>query len=99
MQVDFGSLHIKLPHDTQVLSIHGRLDQIVPDSYRQEIMQYFPHARAVEIGDRSGQIPNDQFGHHWWEYFDIHVWKDVVDNFLEDKAVIRLSPSLNRSYL
>jgi len=99
MQVDFGSLHINLPRDTHVLSIHGKLDQIVPDSYRQEIMQYFPQARVVEIGDRPGQIPNDQFGHHWWEYFDIQLWKAVVDTFLEDKAVVRISPPLNRSYL
>jgi len=99
MQFNFGSQQIKLPRDTQILSIHGRLDQIVPDSYRQEIMQYFPHARAVEIGDCPGQIPNDQFGHHWWEYFDIQVWKAVVDNFLEDKTDARLPPSPNRSYL
>jgi len=99
MQVNFGSLRAKLPPDTQVLSIHGRLDQVVPTSCRQEILQHVPHAQLVGIGDRPGQIPNDQFGHHWWEYFDIQIWKDVVDNFLEDKAVFRLSSSMDRSRL
>jgi hypothetical protein len=81
----------------QVLSIHGKLDRVVPDLCRQEIIHKFPHARVVETGDRPGQIPDDQFGHHWWEYFDIRVWKAVVDNFLEDNAV-GLSP-WNKSYL
>jgi pimeloyl-ACP methyl ester carboxylesterase len=82
MQLEFGGLHAKLPPDTQVLSIHGKLDQVVPFSSGQEILRLIPHAQVVETGDRPGQIPDYQFGHHWWEYFDIQIWQDVIDRFL-----------------
>ena len=50
----------------------------------REILHLLPHARSVEIGDRPGQIPDYQFGHHWWEYFDIQIWQDVVNKFLDN---------------
>jgi len=88
--MNFGSLHTELPRDTQVLLIHGKLDRIVPFSSGQEILRLLPHARLVEIGNRPGQIPHFQFGHYWFEYFDVQVWKNVVDKFLGDEPKARL---------
>lgn len=36
----------------------------------------------MEVGVQPGQIPDLDFGHHWWEYFDESVWRDVVDVFV-----------------
>jgi pimeloyl-ACP methyl ester carboxylesterase len=84
MQFDFESLHGKLPRGTKILSIHGELDRVVPLSSRHELLRLLPQARTVGIGDHPAQIPNEQFGHHWWEYFDIQIWQDVVNEFLRD---------------
>lgn len=36
----------------------------------------------VSVGDKKGQIPNEDFGHHWYEYFDVGVWVDAIEVFL-----------------
>jgi len=90
MQINFENLHAKLPRDTQILLIHGMLDKVVPFSSGQEILRLLPHARIVEIGDLPGQIPDYQFGHHWWEYYDIKVWQNVMDKFIGAEAKARL---------
>lgn len=62
--------------------IHGQIDQVIPFSCAQEILQRIPWARLVEIGERPGQVPDYAFGHHWFEYFDVRVWRDVLEEFL-----------------
>ncbi|KAF7967315.1 hypothetical protein HWV62_34713 [Athelia sp. TMB] len=57
---------------------------------REEIAQLIPHARFVEVGSQPGQIPDLRFGHHWWEYFDERVWRDVVDVFIGGSTKARL---------
>lgn len=84
--MNFGDLHKKLSSDTQVLIIHGKLDAVVPFYSGEEILRLIPHARIVELGSHPGQISDYQFGHHWWEYFDVQVWQDVVDVFLSGKG-------------
>ena len=88
--MNFGNLHTKFSSDTPVLIIHGKLDNIVPFYCSEEIAQLIPHARFVEVGSKPGQIPDLQFGHHWWEYFDERVWRDVVDVFIGGSAKARL---------
>lgn len=41
----------------------------------------------VEVGCTPGQVPNLDFGHHWFEYFDIQVWHDVVERFMGEVKV------------
>jgi pimeloyl-ACP methyl ester carboxylesterase len=65
MQINFENLHSKLPRDTQVLTIHSELDEVVPFLSTREILDIIPNARMVEFGDCPGQIPSYQFGHHW----------------------------------
>ncbi|KAH9483869.1 hypothetical protein JR316_0003347 [Psilocybe cubensis] len=79
---DFVELLSKLSVDIQVMVIHGRLDQVVPFTCAEEIIRRIPHARLVEIGNLPGQIPSCDFGHFWYEYFDIQVWRDVIDVFM-----------------
>lgn len=69
-----------------VLFIHGAEDQIVAFSEGQGVLTQIPRVRSVEIGDKPGQIPNDKFGHHWWEYFDVKVWRDVIEEFAKEGA-------------
>ncbi|KAH8099517.1 Alpha/Beta hydrolase protein [Cristinia sonorae] len=77
----FGDLHKYFP-SIPVLIIHGTADEIVPLTAGQAILKKIPWARMVQIGDKPGQIPSGKFGHHWWEYFDVKVWEDVIENFV-----------------
>ncbi|KDQ61139.1 hypothetical protein JAAARDRAFT_32143 [Jaapia argillacea MUCL 33604] len=79
---NFEGLHHKLPHDMQVLVIHGKLDEVVPFSAGEDIVHRIPWARMVTEGPAAGQVPSYQFSHQWFEYFDISVWRDVIEVFL-----------------
>jgi len=81
---DLEAYYSKLPIDTKVLVIHGKLDDILPYACGTGLLQRIPHAKLVEIGPNPGQIPNDQYGHVWYEYFDINIWRDVFEDFLKN---------------
>ncbi|KAJ7481144.1 Alpha/Beta hydrolase protein [Mycena galericulata] len=87
---DFTDLHAKLPRSIQFLVIHGDLDAIVPPYCGQGILQQIPWAKPVATGPKPGAVESLQFGHHWFEYFDIQVWHDVVEKFLESSNLARL---------
>ncbi|KAJ7940171.1 Alpha/Beta hydrolase protein [Mycena leptocephala] len=74
----------------QFLVIHGDLDAVVPPYCGQEILQRIPWARPVEVGTQPGAVESLDFGHHWFEYFDVPVWHDVVENFLASTHLARL---------
>jgi len=78
---DFLGYHDKLSRDIQFLVIHGEVDEVVPFYCGQEILRRIPWAKIVEIGEAPGQVESYAFGHHWFEYFDIQVWHDVVEKF------------------
>lgn len=48
----------------------------------QELVQRTPRAKFVQVGNHPGQVPSLAFGHHWFEYFDIEVWYDVIEKFM-----------------
>ncbi|KAF5349457.1 hypothetical protein D9757_012428 [Collybiopsis confluens] len=75
----------KLPPDTQLLIIHGEKDAIVPFSSGQKLLKVFPRAQFVQTGLLPGQVPDLAFGHHWWEYFAIEVWINVLELFLSSE--------------
>lgn len=58
-------------------------DEVVPFYCGEEILWRIPWARIVRIGDLAGEVPDYQFGHNWFEYFDSDVWRDVVEVFLK----------------
>ncbi|PPQ68157.1 hypothetical protein CVT25_014083 [Psilocybe cyanescens] len=79
---DFVKLLYQLPSDTRIMVIHGRLDRVIPFTCAEEIIKQIPQACLVEKGSLPGQIPSYEFGHFWYEYFDIHIWRDVIDTFM-----------------
>ncbi|TFK42368.1 Alpha/Beta hydrolase protein [Crucibulum laeve] len=83
-RIQFEGFHEKLPRDISFLVIHGELDEVVPFSCSQEILQKISWAKMVEVGPKAGQIPDLAFGHTWYEYFDVKVWHDVIQKFLGD---------------
>ena len=84
----FGDLHQTLPRSTSFLIIHGELDRIVPVGAANDLRRRIPWARTLRKGANSyeGEVPSFQFGHMWWEYFDISVWKGVLEGFLDGSA-------------
>ncbi|KAK7038134.1 Haloacetate dehalogenase H-1 [Favolaschia claudopus] len=87
---DFTGMHERLPRSTEFLVIHGDLDAIVPTYCGEEILRRIPWARRGRIGTEFGAVESLQFGHHWFEYFDVQMWHDVVENFLASKHLARL---------
>ncbi|KAJ7735263.1 Alpha/Beta hydrolase protein [Mycena maculata] len=87
---DFTGLHTKLPRSMPFLVIHGNLDAIVPPYCGQEILQRIPWAKPVQIGSQSGAVENLEFGHSWFDYFEVQVWHDVVEKFLGSTHLARL---------
>ncbi|KAJ3573438.1 hypothetical protein NP233_g2436 [Leucocoprinus birnbaumii] len=80
-------LHFDAPHalissSIPILVIHGMNDRVIPFAYSEEILSLIPHARAVGIGNKRGQVPSLKFGHQWFEYFDVQVWVGVVEEFM-----------------
>jgi len=79
---DFKNLLGKLPRELKILVIHGALDEIIPLYCGEDILKRIPRARPLEKGNQPGQVPTLDFGHYWYEYFDVEVWHSVVDKFM-----------------
>lgn len=58
----------------------------MPYAQCEEIFAALPHARGVEVGKKSGQVPSLEFGHVWFEYFSVEVWMGVLEAFLDDEV-------------
>jgi hypothetical protein len=86
---DFTGLHARLPQEARYLVIAGSLDRVVPQYKGEEILRLIPSAVAPMIGTGPGMIPSDKFGHAWWEYFDIAVWRDVIESFLDSPVPVK----------
>ncbi|RXW18982.1 hypothetical protein EST38_g6876 [Candolleomyces aberdarensis] len=78
----FDHLLSKIPDDVQILVVHGKLDQVIPYHCGEEIVKNISRARFVEVGPEPGQVPSLDFGHYWYEYFDISNWYDVMHKFV-----------------
>ena len=86
---DFTEFQAKVPRDTKILVVSGKLDEVVPYSATRLILYRVPWAKDLEVWDKPGQIPSLDFGHQWFEYFDIKVWKNVVEIFLNEPPAQR----------
>ncbi|KAH7929669.1 alpha/beta-hydrolase [Leucogyrophana mollusca] len=80
-QFNFGDLHSKLSQDTQFLVVRGELDQIIP--FSDDLLTSIPWAKLVPTGTLPGEVPHYRFGHHWIEYFDTEMWRNVIEVFLQ----------------
>ncbi|KAJ4475724.1 hypothetical protein J3R30DRAFT_3706325 [Lentinula aciculospora] len=81
--------HDQIPKSTLFLIIHGEKDAVVPFSSAAKLLRVIPQALFIQTGSQPEQIPNLAFGHHWWEYFDIEVWVNVVEVFLASNEIQR----------
>ncbi|KAJ7492000.1 Alpha/Beta hydrolase protein [Mycena latifolia] len=79
---DFEALLPNISRNIRVLVIHGLQDGVIPFPCAEEMLRRIPGARFVEQGNQPGQVPNLAFGHHWFEYFDLSVWYNVVEAHL-----------------
>ncbi|THV07808.1 alpha/beta-hydrolase [Dendrothele bispora CBS 962.96] len=79
---DFEDLLSSIPSEIKIVVIHGELDQIIPFSAGSEISERIKHARFIGQGPEKGQVPSYVFGHHWFEYFDVQVWVDIIEKVL-----------------
>uniref|UniRef100_A0A0W0GD62 AB hydrolase-1 domain-containing protein n=1 Tax=Moniliophthora roreri TaxID=221103 RepID=A0A0W0GD62_MONRR len=79
---NFADLLGKLPSSLKTLVIHGELDQVIPFSAAQTILGRMPSAQFLGAGTKHGELPTLSFGHHWYEYFDAEVWRDVFEVFM-----------------
>ena len=78
-----GRLDQVIPFHCAEVSLSSFIETKMPnDIVPQETLRLIPWARFVEQGDQPGQVPTLNFGHWWYEYFDIEVWHDVVHKFL-----------------
>ena len=87
---NFSKQLIDISSSTKVLVIHGQEDITIPFSFGEEIFRSLPHARIVEIGSQRGQVPNYDFGHLWYEYFEVDVWVGVIEVFVDEEEYARL---------
>ncbi|KAK1234379.1 hypothetical protein PQX77_002417 [Marasmius sp. AFHP31] len=78
---DFAGLLPSVSQDLKILIIHGELDQVIPMKATETMMKLLPSAELVQVGEEHGKVPSLRFGHHWYEYFDIDVWQNVIDTF------------------
>lgn len=81
--LQFNAAHSQIPKSIPILVIHGQKDLVVPFSCTTEIFSSIPHAKAVSIGPNHGQVPNLDFGHQWYEYFDIEIWVGVFEEWMK----------------
>jgi hypothetical protein len=86
---DFIEFQAKVPKDTKILVIHGKLDEVLEYSASRVILERVAWAKDVEVGNKSGQIPSLDFGHQWFEYFDIDIWRNVFEVFLNEPLAQR----------
>ncbi|KIK58149.1 hypothetical protein GYMLUDRAFT_45343 [Collybiopsis luxurians FD-317 M1] len=79
---NFHHLLAYIPRDIKILVIHGELDQIIPYSAGRDIPSYIPSAKFMSIGRGAGQVYSPTFGHCWFQYFNINMWREVLERHM-----------------
>jgi hypothetical protein len=74
-----------VPTNIKVLVIHGTLDRMISRDESDFILEGIPHATRVTVGKKKGQVPTENYGHTWFDYFAPEVWLDVIEGFLDDR--------------
>ncbi|CDS00084.1 uncharacterized protein SPSC_00761 [Sporisorium scitamineum] len=68
----------RIPSSVPVMVIHGKRDQMVLYSESERILDGIKHAKRFE------GTPSGEFGHFWYDYFDLHrVWIPSINAFLD----------------
>jgi pimeloyl-ACP methyl ester carboxylesterase len=77
----------KLNPSTKILILHGTIDSVVHSSEGVILRELLPHATVLEVGEGPRKVPSLEFGHLWWEYFDVEIWVRVVEGFLDGAGI------------
>ncbi|KAF5349452.1 hypothetical protein D9757_012427 [Collybiopsis confluens] len=79
---DIQHLLAFIPRTTKILVIHGELDQIIPYSAGRDIPAHITTAKFMSIGPAPGQVYTPTFGHFWFQYFNIDMWREVLERHM-----------------
>lgn len=75
----------KLPNispSLPVLVIHGDRDVAVYPAEKDDILAGIKHAKVAKC-------PREDFGHNWYDYFDLEFWRMIINKFL-DQSIAKL---------
>lgn len=84
MAISSGDLREQLhriPKSLPVMVIHGEKDRMVLYKESDVICEKIKHAK------RLSDTPSGEFGHFWYEYFDLEYWVKSIANFLDTGKV------------
>ncbi|SPO32747.1 uncharacterized protein UTRI_05749_B [Ustilago trichophora] len=70
-----------IPESCPVLVIHGEKDRMVLYNESEAILLGIKHAK------RLNDTPSKDFGHFWYEYFDLDYWVNSISAFLDQGKV------------
>ncbi|TKY90202.1 hypothetical protein EX895_000200 [Sporisorium graminicola] len=71
----------RIPATLPVMVIHGRRDQMVLYSESERILNGIKHAKRLQ------DTPSTEFGHFWYDYFELDYWIRSISNFLDHGKV------------
>ncbi len=83
MAIQSGDLRQQLhriPQSVQVMVIHGKRDRMVLWKESEVTMEKIGHAKRLST-------PSGEFGHFWYDYFDIQFWVQSIAAFLDEGKV------------
>ncbi|SAM85058.1 uncharacterized protein UBRO_07623 [Ustilago bromivora] len=84
MAIQAGDLREQLhriPETVPVMVVHGRKDRMVLYKESDVICEKIAHA------ERLSDVPSGEFGHLWYDYFELQYWVKSVSNFLDNGKV------------
>lgn len=58
-----------------ILSIHGTEDTVVPIEQQNALSECLPNLEIC-------RLPDQRFGHMWYDYFDVRGWVKIIGDFL-----------------
>lgn len=67
----------RIPESLPVMVIHGKRDRMVLWEESEKIMEGVKHAKRLK------DTPSEEFGHFWYEYFELEYWVRSINNFLD----------------
>ncbi|EST08638.1 hypothetical protein PSEUBRA_001712 [Kalmanozyma brasiliensis GHG001] len=71
----------RIPESVPVMVIHGKRDRMVLWDESERILAGVKHAKRLT------DTPSEEFGHFWYEYFEIEYWVRSIANFLDNGKV------------
>ncbi|SJX65372.1 uncharacterized protein SRS1_15643 [Sporisorium reilianum f. sp. reilianum] len=77
---DLRPLLHRIPPTLEVMVIHGKRDQMVLYAESDRILHGIKHARRLTP-------PSDDFGHFWYDYFELDGWVRSIALFLDHATV------------